>query len=314
MTRKSILFNIGAVVVAAAFLLSPAASIAAAEVQWQPLDFGAAGAKAAAESKLIYVFIEGDNCPPCDEFKKTHVPDPAFIDFVNTFYVPIKVHEGNPEGDAFISMLHMRTESVVPRFYVFSPDGRGLSTYVGLVVVSPEGKDMAPPMGAAYVLKNVMGKDLPIDKAAAAATAGRLTQSARSLLATKGTQANQPARYLGVAVLATTAWALAGRLDEAERVLGAPWAEHLLYQEIREWYIEFWLAWGRNLPGALTAAKAYHAVDAADQNGIYMLAKALAANGDFAGAAREGEKLVVQNPDNQFLLDLVGGWRRQAGQ
>ncbi|MCC8179532.1 MAG: thioredoxin family protein, partial [Planctomycetes bacterium] len=145
-------------IVAGVSAATPRSSAVAAEVQWQPLDLAAAMHKGAAEGKLIYIFVEGDNCPPCDAFKQTHLTDPAFIDFVNTVYVPLRAHMGQPDQLAFLQSLQLM-HPAVPRFYVITADGRPISMSAGMV--------MAPPMEGAEVLHMAMGRDLPVDKQAA---------------------------------------------------------------------------------------------------------------------------------------------------
>lgn len=280
------------------FLVS--GSVVAADLQWHPQDIQSAAAKAGTEGKLIYVFVEGDNCPPCEAFKASHLSDPAFIDFVNTIYVPIRVHMSDPNGKAFLDSLRL-THAAVPRFYVLTPDGKGVSMSVGMVV--------APPMGAADVLKLATGKDLTVDKAKAAGLAARIRSHAASQKAAGVINPDNPLRYLGLAVLEAQAWALAGRLDEAESVFGAHWAEQLVDQDIRLWYVNFWLAWDRNLPGALQAARVYQSTTPQDPMGHVLMGRALAANGDSAGAVREGEALLAIDPNNQQIAQMVVQWR-----
>ncbi|MCC8164902.1 MAG: thioredoxin family protein, partial [Planctomycetes bacterium] len=90
------------VIAACACFLALTLAAGASEVQWQPIDYEAAKAKAAREGKLIYIYVEGDNCPPCDSFKLTHLNDPVFADFVNTLFVHIRCHVGRPDAAAFL--------------------------------------------------------------------------------------------------------------------------------------------------------------------------------------------------------------------
>ncbi len=287
-----------ALVLALALSASTAVS---AEVAWQPLDFPAAMRKASAEGKLIYVMVEGDNCPPCDAFKASHFGDPAFVDFVNTLYVPIRVHEGEAKGKAFLESLHL-IHAAVPRFYALSPEGRGISMSIGMVA--------APPMGAAEVLKLAMGRELPVDKKKAADLAGRIRSHAASQRAAGAINPDNPLRYIGLAILEAQAWAMAGRLDEAEKAFGPHWADQLVDQEIRQWYINFWLAWNRNLPGVLEAAKAFRQASPDDPAGHFIMGRALAANGRYAEAAKEGEAYLSFDSSNARIAEEVGKWKR----
>lgn len=284
--------------------LAVAASALAGEVNWQPLDFAAASRKAGQEGKLVYVVVEGDNCPPCDAFKASHFSDPAYIDFVNTLYVPLKAHQSDPDGRAFLESLKL-VHAAVPRFYVLTAEGRGVSMSIGMV--------MAPPMGAADVLKLAMGRELPVDRNAAAALGGRLRAHAASQRASGALYPDNPLRYLGVAVLEAQAWALAGRLDEAEKAFGAEWATQLADQEVREWYINFWLAWNRNAKGALEAAKQFRAVSPDLPAGAWLQARASAANGMFDEAVRLGEEFRNANPGVPRIGEIIAEWRDKAG-
>ena len=284
-------------------LLTSLSCALAAEVQWQPQDIQSAMQKAGAEGKLIYIFVEGDNCPPCDAFKASHLSDPAFVDFVNSLYVPIRVHMSDAGGVAFLESLKLM-HAAVPRFYTLTADGRGVSMAIGMVT--------APPMGGAEVLSMAAGRELPVDKAKAAELAGRIRSHAASQRASGAVNADNPLRYLGLAILEAQAWALAGRLDEAENAFGAPWAEQLVDQEIRNWYINFWLGWKRNLPGVLSAAQAFRSANPDDPAGALLLGRALAANGRFADAVREGETYTAAAPNDQRAAAEVNGWRQSA--
>ncbi len=280
-----------------------ASTLAAAEVQWQPLDIQAAITAAQADGKMVYIFVEGDNCPPCDAFKASHLQDPAYIDFVNTLYVPLRAHTGDANGMAFLESLNL-THAAVPRFYVLSADGKGVSMSIGMV--------SAPPMNPAEVLKLAMGRELPVNREKAAGLAGRLRSHAASVRAAGTLFPDNPLRYLGVAILEAQAWALAGRLDEAENAFGQAWAGQLVDQEIRDWYVNFWLGWNRNLPGALDAAQAYNNANAEDPNGWWLMGRALAANGRFAEAVAEGEKVLQFDPQNQRIAVQIEEWRARA--
>lgn len=288
---------------AACLLLALSLSAVAAETQWQPLDIDAAMRKAGAEGKLVYIMVEGNNCPPCDAFKAGHFKDPAYIDFVNSIYVPILVHAEDPAGRAFLESLRL-VHAAVPRFYVLSPEGRGVSMSIGMVA--------APPMGAAEVLKLAMGRELPVNRERAAEVAGRIRAHAASQRAAGVIDAGNPMRSLGLALIEAQAWALAGRLDEAERTFGAPWVGELANQEVRMWYVDFWLGWKRNLPGALAAARAFRIASPDDPAGMYLLARAFAANGKFADAVREGEAYLPHDPNNVGAAAEVTRWRALA--
>lgn len=274
----------------------------AGEIAWAPLDFAAAAQKAAAEGKLIHIIVEGDNCPPCDAYKKTHLPDPAYVDYVSTLFVNIRAHEGDPAGQAFLESLNL-THPAVPRFYILSPEGKGISMTIGMVA--------APPMEGAEVLAMATGVELPVNKEAAAAVAGRLRAHAANIRATGKVFPDNPLRPIGIAALEAQAWVLAGRADEAERAFGGEWATQLVDQDIMDWYINFWLAWDRNLPGALEAAKILHQINTAEPNSIWLLAVASAANGDYAEAVRLAEHLAQINPADESLNEIVGTWRQQ---
>ncbi|MDR1521090.1 MAG: thioredoxin family protein [Planctomycetota bacterium] len=288
--------------VAALFPLLAANVALAAGVAWQPLDFDAAGRKAEAEGKLIYVFVEGDNCPPCQAFKESHLGDPAFIDFVNSLYVPLRAHEDDPAVKSFLEALRL-THGAVPRFYVLTSGGKGVSMSVGMTA--------APPMGCVSVLAMALGRELPVNRAAASALAGRLRAHAANRRAAGGTEAANPLRFLGLAALEAQAWALAGRLDEAEKAFGAQWAGKLQNQEVREWYVMFWLGWRRNLPGALAAARIFRAASPEDPAGALLLGRALAANRLFPEAVREGETYLAAFPGDPAMMAEIENWRRK---
>lgn len=288
-------------VVLAAAVAAPART---AEVQWQPHDFQAAAAKASAEGKLIYVFVEGENCPPCDAFKASHLNDPAFADFVNSVYVPIRAHESDPSGRAFLESLRL-VHAAVPRFYLLTPDGRGVSMSIGMV--------SAPPMGAVDVLKLAFGRELPVNRDAAAALAGRIRSHAASQRNTGAISADNPLRYMGLAILEAQAWAFAGRLDEAEKAWGPHWAEQLVDQDLRSMYVTFWVRWNHNLQGALKAAQAFRNASPDDPAGNMLLGMTLAANGRFADAVREGDAYLKMDPNNQGAQQQVESWRSKAG-
>lgn len=284
---------------AALFCLCASAA-SAAEVAWQPLDFQNASARARQEGKLIYVFVEGDNCPPCDSFKFSHLGDPVFIDFINSLFVPIRVHEGRPEGSAFLQSMRL-VHGAVPRFYVLSPEGRGVSMSIGTV--------NAAPAGAIDVLKMAVGKQLPVNPAAAQAVADRVRRyRASGALYDDGT-----GRDAAVAAVEAWAWALAGRIDEAERAWGGGWAGRMRDPELLYSYVNFWCKWGRNAGGALAAAEAYrNSVSPSDPSAPYLLGMALAANGRYDEAIRLGEDLIRAYPENTAIVNEVEIWRTRA--
>lgn len=288
-------------VFAALFTLSLV--VAAAEVQWHPADFKSAMARAQSEGKLIYVFVEGDNCPPCESFKYSHLTDPVFEDFVNTLFVPIRCHEGNPGDRAFLESLRL-VHGAVPRFYVIAPDGRGISYSIGMVT--------APPMGPAETLRNAAGRELPVDRYAAAQLAQRIRNYASNQRQAGALYVDGSNRHLGIAILEAWAWALAGRIDEAERTWGPQWANQLQDQEIRFMYVMFWTRWNRNPQGALVAAQAYQQTAPGDPSAGYLLGMALAANGRFEEALRLGEELLQTNPGNPHIEREVESWRDRA--
>ncbi|MCC8189231.1 MAG: hypothetical protein LIP77_01165 [Planctomycetes bacterium] len=287
-----------------ATVLGLALTAAAAEVQWQPHDIAAATARAGAEGKLVYVFVEGENCPPCDAFKASHLSDPAYVDFVNTLFVPIRAHESDPSGRAFLESLRL-VHPAVPRFYIMAPDGRGLSMSIGMVE--------APPMGAVDVLHQTFGHELPVNRDAAVALAGRLRSHAASQRAAGAHDPNNPFRHVGLAVLEAEAWALAGRLDEAENAWGASWAGELPSQELRALYLTFWLRWNGNRAGVLAAARDFQAASPTDPAGNMFMAMALAANGQYPEALVEGERYLAAEPDNAMMRQQVDGWRSRMG-
>lgn len=208
---------------------------AAMDVAWQPRDIAAAMAKAGAEGKLIYVFVEGDNCPPCDSFKFSHLNDPVFVDFVNTLFVPLRLHEGNPEDRRLLEMLRL-THGAVPRFYTLTAEGRGVSMSIGMVPVAP--------MGAVEVLAMATGVPLPVRRDAAAALAGRIRAYAARERAAGRLYPDGTDRDVAIAAIEAWAWALAGRLDEASAAWGPQWEARLAGNyALRQYYTTFWEKW-----------------------------------------------------------------------
>lgn len=276
----------------------------AAEIHWQPHNMQAAMAKAQQEQKLVYIFVEGSNCPPCDSFKFSHLNDPVFVDFVNTLFVPMKFHESNGEDRAILESLRL-THGAVPRFYVLSSEGRGVSMVIGTV--------SAAPLGAVEVLRMATGHQLPVNRQAAAELAMRIRNYAAQERQAGRLYADPSLRHVGVAAVEAWAWALAGRIDEAERAWGPEWAGQLMDQEIRYHYVNFWTKWGRNPQGSLKAADDYVNSAPGDPAGSYILGLALAANGRYNEAVRVGESLLASNPDNTAIANEVSKWRSMAG-
>ena len=289
---------------AAALLTAPVVHAAQGLVDWQPANFEAAKARAQQEGKLIYIFVEGSNCPPCDSFKFSHLNDPVFADFVNTLFVPIRCHEGVPEDRAFLDSLRLN-HAAVPRFYVLSADGRGISYSIGMV--------SAPPMGPADTLRMATGRELPVDRNAAAQLAQRIRAYADGQRRSGALYPDSSMRHIGVAILEAWAWALAGRIDEAERAWGGQWANQLGDQEVRYMYVIFWSKWHRNAQGALAAAQDYQRAAPGDPAGEYLMGMALAANGRFEEALRIGDGLIQTNPGNTAIEQEVDSWRAMAG-
>ena len=276
----------------------------AAEIAWAPHDTAAIFAQARAEGKLVHIFVEGDNCPPCDAFKRTHLQDPAYVDFVSTLFVNVRAHEGRPEDQSFLQQLNLN-HAAVPRFYVLDGDGRGISMAIGMVT--------APPMGGVTVLAMANGRQLPVNMQAAAALAGRIRAHAASIRASGQPNPNNPLRPLALAALEAQAWMLAGQPAEAETAFGAEWTNALVDQEIRDWYINFWLGWNRNLGGALEAAHIYNQINTDDPNGIWLLALSYAANSRFTEAIPLAERLLAENPGDHSLEEVIANWRQLAG-
>lgn len=293
-------FNISAVF--CAMLLTGCLSAAAMEVNWQPADFQSAMAKAQREGKLIYIFVEGNNCPPCDSFKFSHLSDPIFADFVNTLFVPIRCHEGNPTDRAFLESLRL-VHSAVPRFYVLSADGHAVSMSIGMV--------SAPPMGPVETLKMAVGRELPIDRNAAAQLALRIRGYSDKHRRAGTLYDDGSMRHIGIAAMEAWAWALAGRIDEAERTWGSNWANQLQDQEVRYSYVKFWVEWNRNAQGALAAAEEYYRAAPGDPAGEYLLGIALQANGRFDESLRLLENLLQSNPGNTAIEKEVNRVRNR---
>lgn len=214
--------------------LALAAPAAAQEVQWCPLDIPAAMAKAKREGKLLYIFVEGDNCPPCDSFKFSHLSDPVFIDFVNTLFVPLKMHDANPEHRVILNALRL-THGAVPRFYALTAEGRGVSMSIGAVPTAP--------MGAVEVLGMAVGHPLPVNQAAAAQLAGRIRMYAANERAAGRLYPDGSNRDVAIAAVEAWAWALAGRLDEAANAWGPQWASRLTTPDLVQAHTVFWEKW-----------------------------------------------------------------------
>ena len=288
-----------------AAFLSLSVAVGAVEVNWQAKDFQAASAKALQEGKLIYIFVEGSNCPPCESFKFSHLKDPVFADFINSLFVPIRVHEGQADGSAFLQSLRL-VHGAVPRFYVLSPEGRGVSMSIGAV--------NAAPAGAIDMMKMATGHSLPVNRAAAESVAQRIRAYAAGQRASGTLYADGTDRNAAIAAVEAWAWAMAGRLDEAQRAWGRDWAEMMQDQELRYAYVNFWAKWKRNPDGALIAARLYQgSVSPADPSGPYLMGMALAANGRYEEAVRIGEDLLNRYPENTAIQREVDEWRNAAG-
>lgn len=225
-----------------------AARVHALDVQWQPLDIRAAMAKAQAEQKLIYIFVEGDNCPPCDSFKFSHLSDPVFADFVNTLFVPLRLHDGNPDHRRILEALRL-THGAVPRFYTLTAQGRGVSMSIGTVP--------AAPMGAVEVLHMAAGHPLPVNREAAARLAMRIRAYAHAERAAGRLYPDGSGRHIGIAAVEAWAWALAGRLDEAERAWGGQWRRELAERpDLLEAHALFWSKWTQDAAVSLSRPSA----------------------------------------------------------
>ena len=220
-----------------AFAMLFIANAQALDVQWQPHNIQAAMAKAKQEGKLIYIFVEGNNCPPCDSFKFSHLNDPVYADFVNTLFVPIKMHDANPEDRALLGALRL-THGAVPRFYTLTPEGRGVSMSIGTV--------SAAPMGAVEVLRMAVGHSLPVNRDSAARLASRIRAYAASERAAGRLYPDSTQRHIGIAAVEAWAWALAGRLDEAERAWGPQWAPLITDQDLLNAHSTFWSKWSQS--------------------------------------------------------------------
>ncbi|MCC8109255.1 MAG: thioredoxin family protein [Planctomycetes bacterium] len=292
------------VIAALVCVFSLACSAGASEVNWQPLDYEAAKAKAAREGKLIYIYVEGDNCPPCDSFKLTHLNDPVFADFVNTLYVPIRCHVGRPDAAAFLQSLHLN-HAAIPRFYTLTPDGRGVSFSIGMVA--------APPIGAVEVLAMAAGVPLPVNQGNALALAGRIRAYAARERSAGRLYPDGSNRHIGLAALEAWAWALGGRIDEAERAWGPEWANQLGDQELRYSYVTFWAKWNRNPTGTLVAAQEYRNLAPGDAAGQYLMGMALANNRRFQEAFQIGDQLMQSDPGNTAIQREIARWRSLAG-
>ncbi len=213
------------------FLPAPAPAL---DIQWQPHDMPAAMAKAQRERKLLYIFVEGDNCPPCDSFKFSHLNDPVFADFVNTLFVPLMLHDAKPEDRAILSALRL-THGAVPRFYTLTPEGRGVSMSIGSVP--------AAPMGAIEVLRMATGHPLPVDPAAAAQLAARIRAYANIERTNGRLYPDGTHRDVAIAAVEAWAWALSGRLDEAAAAWGSQWIPRLATPDLLQAHTDFWEKW-----------------------------------------------------------------------
>lgn len=278
--------------------------VRAADVRWQAADFPSASARASQEGKLIYIFVEGSNCPPCESFKFSHLNDQVFTDFINSLFVPIRVHEGQAEGKQFLQSLRLN-HGAVPRFYVLTPEGRGVSMSIGMV--------SAPPIGAVDVLKMATGNPLPVNQSAAAQLAQRIRGFVSSQRASGALYPDGTNRDIAYAAIEAWSWALAGRIDEAERAWGPEWVNRLNDQDLRYKYVNFWTRWNKNANGALQAAQEYQRNSPADPAGSYLMGMALAANGRYEEAMRIGENLINVDPSNTAVQREVDKWRSMAG-
>ncbi|MDR3210579.1 MAG: DUF255 domain-containing protein [Planctomycetota bacterium] len=280
-----------------------ASPLFAAEIAWQPLDLEAAVNKAAMEKKVVHLFVEKDDCPPCDIYKQTHLTDPAYVDFVNTLFVNIRAHEDKENDRNFLDKYGF-THAAAPRFYLLGQKGQGLSMSPGITV--------APPLECVAVMRMAEGQNIGIDPRRAAELAERLQRHAKSLKASGKSFPNNPLRPIAIAFLEAAAWAQAGRLDQAEGALGADWAGNLAEVELLDLYANFWLAWQRNFPGVLQAAFARSELRPEDPDSLWLLARAFAVNQRFSEAVRLGEALVREFPSDPEIETSLAEWRRQV--
>ena len=295
--------SIKTIAIVASVMLLAMLNTRGAEVNWQKADFAAASALAKQEGKLIHIVVEGENCPPCEAYKATHLKDPAYIDFINSLFVNIKLHEANPADKEFLNQLNLK-QPVVPRFYVLDANGAGVSMFMGLIE--------APPMEPASVLMNAAGRELPVDKEKAKQVAERLRAHIQSFKAAGGISASNPFRLAGLSALEAQAWALAGKLDEAEKAFGAEWAGQLNPFDLGTWYASFWIGWKRNLPAALKVAEEQYKMTGNSPNSGMLLARAYALNQKWREAVKVGEEVLAARPNDQRLQKAVESWRAQA--
>lgn len=284
------------------FLLT-ACPVLTADVEWYSHDIEAAKYKAREEGKLIYIFVEGSNCPPCDSFKFNHLSDPVYVDFVNSLFVPIRCHVDNPSDLSFLESLGMMN-GAVPRFYALSEWGDPVGMSIGTVRVSP--------MGPIETLRRAAGKELPVNQDTATALAKRIREYAARERKAGALYPDGSMRDVGIAAMEAWAWALAGNLDEAEKAWGADWVKQLEIQDLRYSYSVFWSKWKRNPEGTLAAARDFHRASPTDPAGTYLLAIAMVAGENYEEAVKYGEELLKFDPNNYMLQQEVEKWRQQA--
>ena len=121
-----------------------------------------------------------------------------------------------------------------------------------------------------------------------------------------------PTRRLGLAILEAQSWALAGRLEEAEKAFGSAWAGQFPDSETRRWYVDFWLAWRRNLRSALSEAEIWRMEEPENYAAALTLGRALAANDRFREAVQAGDVYFALAPDDPSrAAKEIDSWRHR---
>lgn len=115
-------------------LLVPLAAAADdAAVDWR--EPGDEASLASDRGKPILYFVTADWCAPCHQMKKTVFADPEKVERIESWYVPVEVHDTRAER----GVNHPDVDEVLERY--------GVSSIPTLIVALPDGTEVALEAG-----------------------------------------------------------------------------------------------------------------------------------------------------------------------